>query len=627
MSGSPKHACCCSSRVAPTIRRLSPPTPTSPASASTRLGRADIEVIVARLGGDSLPSDTVETIIARTDGVPLFVEELTKAVLETGETAIPASLHDSLIARLDRIPEAREIAQIAACIGREFGKSLLVAIQDGSEEEVQSALDMLLSAGLITRHGDYSSDLFAFKHALLRDAAYTSLLRKRRRYLHERVLGNLIALNNRVNPEIKAHHSQAAGNYEQAATFFAEAAKDFEMKSALAEAASNYRSALDAFQHLPSTRTEDNFALELWLGLCRVLLLARGHSAEETVSVHETTRDLATDLGHSDGRFQATLGLYYHWQADGDYEKAAALANDLIEIASAINEPMHTIAATRAKGAIELYRGDFPGAYGTFSKAIEIYERADVSRFDIGSARNPFLGAHYNRDICAVILGLVDTARRRLERHLKEVANIGKASDKANILALASASYFLLGDEPSATQLAQELLSVATRHGLEMYHLLGEVQAMPESFTWDDLMRRNTPTMMAAVVVLMRVSKAVRSQDINIIDDAREALQVLERSGVRWMSAEIMRMLARADLALGHGSHAMSNFEQAVDLARSQGALWFELRASLDITRLKVELGDHREAREALYPVYERFSEGFESAELKEAKTLLQELA
>ncbi len=156
-----------------------------------RLGRAGVEAIVARLGGEHLPGETIDAIIARTDGVPLFVEELTKTVLETGETSIPASLHDSLMARLDRIPEVKEVAQTAACIGREFAYPILAAVTDRPEPDLQSCLDKLADAELVFRRGTPPEARYSFKHALVQDAAYESLLRSRRRQLHARIARSL----------------------------------------------------------------------------------------------------------------------------------------------------------------------------------------------------------------------------------------------------------------------------------------------------------------------------------------------------------------------------------------------------------------------------------------------------
>jgi len=189
--------------------------------ALNRLGRGGVEAIVARLGGDHLPRETINTIIARTDGVPLFVEELTKAVLETGETAVPSSLHDSLMARLDRIPDARDLAQIASCIGREFSFALLAEVADQPQPDLRAALNLLENEELVFRRGSPPDAAYSFKHALVQDAAYRSLLRSRRQQLHARlaaILERRFAAE--AEPELLAHHYGIAGKTDVAVGYW-----------------------------------------------------------------------------------------------------------------------------------------------------------------------------------------------------------------------------------------------------------------------------------------------------------------------------------------------------------------------------------------------------------------------
>lgn len=589
----------------------------------SRLGRKDVEAIAMRLSDERLPIETIDEIVARADGVPLFVEELTRAVSVTGDATVPASLHDSLVARLDRAPNDKKIAQIAACIGRDFDARMLVAVSARDEKEVESALSRLVKAGLLIRRGARSENMFRFKHALLCDAAYASMLISRRRVLHREVLAAYAKSSNKVPPEILARHWHLAGDDERAAASFAEAGRLAEAQSATTEAAWHYRAALDLLHKLSTEHHTSSFALELWQGLCRTLLLARGHIADEIVDVHERTKSLALALGHQPAMFRSTLGLYFHFQAIGDYKKALRLSNELMTIAESEGLSQYIVAATRARGAIELYSGHFVQAYDTLSRAISEYEKSGAFDAQPGVALNPYLGAHHTRNACSVILGFVDTAKVGLEEQLKHTNGGVQAPDKASALALGAASFFLLGDRPRARQLAQELLSIARQHGLGMYQLLGEAQAAPEEFTWRHLMDKNVPTMMAAVVILMRVSDRSGLRDNATIGDAREALEALNESGVRWMSAEIGRMLAHADLARGHIDMAMTKLGSAAKLAHSQGALWFELRALRDLVRLQVEQGEHEPDFDWLEKALMRLSEGHNLPDVAESTALL----
>ena len=214
-----------------------------------RLGRLGLREIITLLGGEKLPKDTINTIIARTDGVPLFVEELTKAILETGETTIPASLHDSLMSRLDRFPEVKEVAQAAACIGREFDLSLLAQIVERTEAELKSALDRLIAAELVFRRGSTTTGGFIFKHALVRDAAYESLLRRRRQELHSKLV-DVLERQEGVTPEVLARHAEAAGMAEKALGHWSVAGSQAMNRPAYKEAIASYNSAINLIQKL-----------------------------------------------------------------------------------------------------------------------------------------------------------------------------------------------------------------------------------------------------------------------------------------------------------------------------------------------------------------------------------------
>jgi predicted ATPase len=208
-----------------------------------RLGRGGVEAIVARLGGDRLSHETIGAIIGRADGVPLYVEELTKAVLETGQDTIPASLHDSLMARLDRTPDVKEVAQIAACIGREFDYPLLAAVSRVADTELASALNRLVAAELIFRRGTPPEATYSFKHALVRDAAYQSLLKSRRQQLHARtadILEQRFPDTVATEPELLARHYTAAGRTEAGARYWERAGAKATERSAFVEAINHY---------------------------------------------------------------------------------------------------------------------------------------------------------------------------------------------------------------------------------------------------------------------------------------------------------------------------------------------------------------------------------------------------
>ncbi len=278
-----------------------------------RLGRAGVEAIVARLGGQDLPKATLEAIIDRTDGVPLYVEELTKAILETGETTVPATLHDSLMARLDHIPEVKEIAQVAACIGREFDFSLLAAIANRAEPDLMATLDQLTSAELIFRRGIPPDARYTFKHALVQDAAYEALLKSTRQRLHDRIALALEAAGS-SEPELLAQHHTLAGNDERAIACWHEAGLGAARNSANVEAIGHLRKGLEVVAGLPDGPDRDRSELRLQLALTGPLIATAGYSGAGTVEAYQRARSLCHQLGDDSpllpllyGEFASTL--------------------------------------------------------------------------------------------------------------------------------------------------------------------------------------------------------------------------------------------------------------------------------------------------------------------------------
>jgi class 3 adenylate cyclase/tetratricopeptide (TPR) repeat protein len=289
----------------------------------SRLGRRQGADLVARVTGDTpLPGEIVEQIVARTDGVPLFVEELTKAVLETGETTIPASLYGSLMARLDCIPEIREIAQIAACIGREFSYGLLASVAGKAESELRIALDRLAAAELIFRRGVAPDATYTFKHALLQDAAYQSLLKSRRQALHGRIFAVLEQDFDETAPEVLAPHASEAGRIEQAIGYWEQAGQAAYERAAHKEAIAHYRAALDLVAKIPDNSLRRRLEARLLIGLASPTGMLVGFGAAETEEIYRRAFG-ASDRQADPGTAAAALeGVWHAQHARGD-ERAA----------------------------------------------------------------------------------------------------------------------------------------------------------------------------------------------------------------------------------------------------------------------------------------------------------------
>ena len=359
-----------------------------------RLRRSAARAIVARLGGEDLPDEMVETIITRTDGVPLFVEELTKAILETGETSIPESLHDTLMARLDQNYDVKEIAQTAAVIGRNFSYGLLRAVAGKSESELHSALKKLIAAEMVFPHGQRTELHYNFKHALVRDAAYQSLLKSKRQSLHARIFETLesdFPYVVEMQPELLAHHCTEARMVETAVGYWRRAADRALQKSASLEAVRHYKKALNQLASCPNSpqRTKDELDLQLGLGVASIL--PKSHGSEEVRIAFARAEELCRETSDTTRHFRALRGLW-HWHSVSAYfQEAALLAEQLSTLASRSGGPAHRLMAHRIMGYTKLTLGEYESGKEQFALALELYDPSEQENYVLSHGEDPGL--------------------------------------------------------------------------------------------------------------------------------------------------------------------------------------------------------------------------------------------
>src|SRR5262249_36999846 len=313
-----------------------------------RLGRAHVREMVASVAARATLAELSDAVVSRTDGVPLFVEELTKAVLEAegsgvspGRT-IPATLQDSLMARLDRLGPAKEVAQVAAVIGREFSYALLEVVSSLADADLQASLHRLVDAELLYARGVPPDAHYVFKHALVQDAAYGSLLKSRRRELHRRVAEVLLARFPEIadgQPELVAHHHTEAGDFEPAVAAWRRAAKQAFTRSALQEAEAHYTSALTALARLPESVDRDQRELLLQIALIGVLLMTKGFAAPETAAAPARTPDLAARHGDPAHLLMVLMGHWAVTLTGGHLPAAQALADQVLASAERAARP------------------------------------------------------------------------------------------------------------------------------------------------------------------------------------------------------------------------------------------------------------------------------------------------
>jgi len=609
-----------------------------------RLGHAGVEAIVARVGGDHLPGATIDAIIARTDGVPLFVEELTKAVLESGELSVPASIHDSLMARLDRVAEAKEIAQAASCIGRTVDYPLLVSVVGQQETELRASLDQLVGSGLVFRRGNPPEATYIFKHALVQEAAHASLLRARRQQLHARIAQ---ALEDRVRqgaasePEELARHYTEAGLPEQAIPHLLEAGARAAARSASPEAIGHLSRALDLLSALPEGDVRNRQELRLRLALAVPLIAVHGFGSDEVEACARRAKGLSDVLGSEDDRFTAVRALWNSSLMRRPVAETLALSAELQQLAETTDDRAQRAVAHRSRGYSLFFACRLDEAQDELSKGIAFADSVtDPVRFR-AYGEHPAM-------VCRVYSGWTLALRGEVDRALA-VAEDGVATARrlSNVHTLAWAlSCFALvlafrRDLQATRATAGEAMELARTHPMPQWlawstFFQGWATAELEdpdagiAAMEDGLARWHATGAVLSTTLLHGLFAAA----LHKLGDQRRgqaelqvALDHLSGFGERFMEAELHR--TEATFLSGEGAapdRVESALRTAMERAGAQGATLWQLRAATDLARLCRDQGRRAQARDLLAPIYGRLTEGFKAADLIDARALLEEL-
>jgi len=633
-----------------------------------RLGKNEVAALIAGLvGNKELPADVMAEILERTDGIPLFVEEMTKAVLEAeGEVEarrtvaaipspalrVPASLHASLMARLDRLGPAKELAQIGATIGREVSHPLLAAVVRKPEAELQTALDRLIGAGLLLRQGSAPYETYFFKHALVRDAAYSTLLREQRRALHGRIAETLESQFPEVSekqPELLARHCTEAGQIGKAAALWGKAGLRSAQRSALVEAAEQLRRALDQIATLAPTSALRREEIKLQVALITPLLHVSGYAAPETRAAVERARLLieqAEALGEPpEDPVLLFSVLYGFWVANlvafnGDVMRE--LAVQFLTLADKQRATGPLMMAHRIMGLSLLHTGDIVDGRGHLDRAITLYDPAEhrplATRFgqDVGAATLCW------KSLAFWLLGYPEAALADTEHALMVAREIGHSATLMYVLNFSAWTHIHCGNYATTNPLVDEFGALKDQTGSVFWGawgmmqrgcllaLTGKASDAVQTITCGVTAMRSTGTTMWMPFWLSYLARA--NAEIGQPDDARrrigEAMAAVETAKERWCEAEVNRIAGEIALLPPEPdvAKAEAHFERALAVAREQQAKSWELRAAMSMARLWRDQGNRDEARDLLAPVYGWFTEGFDTLDLKEAKALLAEL-
>jgi predicted ATPase/predicted negative regulator of RcsB-dependent stress response len=628
-----------------------------------RLGRRQSAALVDRVVGQkALPDEIAAQIVGKTDGVPLFVEELTKTVLESGllrdagnryelagqlpTLAIPSTLHDSLLARLDRLAPVKEVAQTGACIGREFSHELLAAVASVDDSELRDAVTRLLESGLILRRGPPSAASYAFKHTLVQEAACGTLLRSKRQQQHARIAQ---ALEERfpetveTKPELLAHHCAQAGLTMKAVAYWRKAGQRAIARSAAAEAVTQLTQGLELLQQLPDDPERRRWELDLQIALGSALIAARGYAAPETAAAYARAYELCREAGAVRRLFPVLFGRYVTHLLGAKLAVAREAAAESLRLSERQHDDAATLATShRSVGTAAFALGDLSAARMHLEKALALYDPERHRPLAIVYAQDVRVAGLSWLALALFLQGFPEQALRRSEEAIAAAPEVGHPNTTAQSLLCACVLSELVRRPQQIRAHAEALVALATEHGLPFWLAMGTIMRgwaladAGEAEAGIAQLRRGLvawESTGAALIVPYYLGLLARA--LAQAGRAGEGLGALTKALDRvagteelWFKAELHRLRGELLLALPQPdpSGAEACFRQALAIAREQAARMWELRAATSLARLWRDQGKRAEAHDLLAPVYGWFTEGFETSDLNNARALLDEI-
>jgi len=609
--------------------------------ALNRLDRRDRTALVEQIaGGKALPAEVIDQIAERTDGVPLFVEELTKSVLESGVSlvGIPTTLHDSLMARLDRSASVRRVAQIGAAIGREFSYALLRAVSRFPEDELHAALARLVASELVFQRGTPPEAIYSFKHALVQDAAHGSLLRNARQQLHAHIAEALEAQSPQLmdsQPELLAQHYAEAGLVDQSVAYWVKAGNRSRRSSAMAEAAAQLRKGLYQLALLPDTRERQRHELELRSALGEVLHAVMGQAAPETGQAVARARELWEQLG-SPSEFLSVLFRQSRFHMyRGETHVALRLDEEMLRLSHQREDSAGLVRGHLSFGRNLLCVGRFASSRTHLEEVLALYDPISHQLLSgLQTTSQGFLA------IVLFCLGFPDQALAQSNAAIAEARRLAQLTLLASGLGIGTRLLSLFEDHAALDERADQLVAATNEQSFPFWRALGTIYsgsvkvkngyvtkgmsllrsglAAYRATGAEAWMPHNLALLAAAYEIAGQIDEAATQLD--------DALQIVDRTGERWFAAELHRRKGGLLLRQGQSEAAEELYCKALTIAREQEAKLWELRAAVSLARLWCDQGRRAAARDLLSPVYGWFTEGFDTSDLREAKALLDEL-
>jgi class 3 adenylate cyclase/predicted ATPase/energy-coupling factor transporter ATP-binding protein EcfA2 len=624
-----------------------------------RLGRRHCSAMVGSVArGKTLPANVLEEIIAKTDGIPLFVEELTKTILESGlmreqngswqltgpllSLAIPATLQESLMARLDRLSSVKEVAQIGAAIGREFSFDVLAAVCAIRNVDFQDALVTLEAAELVYSRGMPPNSSYIFKHALIQDAAYETLLKSTRRQLHACIAGVLELRIAETEPEIIAHHYTNASLEQIAVGWWRKAGELAIKRSANPEAVRHLSRAAELVQAGPESRERDVTELGIRISLSGPLIATRGYVTSELDHNYARASELCDKLGEATSVFPVMYGQWVIPYVRGDITTALRNSETFLRRAEQQDDVGLLMIGHRIYGSSLVWCGDILPGHAHLDRAISMIRTPDHDHLAYEFGQHPRTAALAHQCLALQLLGHLDRAMAAGWEAISQAKRIGHFNSVAYALLFVSLLIMLRRDAEKLKQTAGELLQLANEHNAGYWRLVaqpmlgwikaqeGEVEAgiaqMHESTMERQRQQANLwvpQTLLLEAEVLGEAKQYQRAYRL-----LNEAQALIEPLNQRLCEAELHRVRGVILIAEGTDPQAgAASIERAINVARGQNARFLELRATASKAELLRDRGLRDAARNLLKPLYDSFTEGFDTVDLRNARALLDELS
>jgi TOMM system kinase/cyclase fusion protein len=628
-----------------------------------RLSRDQIGRVAQHVaGGKTLPTEIIQQLVDKTDGVPLYIEEMTKAVLESGllreadgqyeligsvsSLSIPTTLQDSLMARLDRLVTAKAVAQYAAVIGRQFSYGLLQAVSQVDEVMLQHELGRLVEAEIVYQRGVLLQSTYVFKHALIQDAAYQSLLKSTRQHYHQRIAQVLEARfpeTAETQPELLAHHYTEAGLTEQAVHYWHHAGQKAIERSAHVEAIAHLRQGLGLLKTLPETPEQLQREVDMHIALGASLIATKGQATPEVRETYTRAQQLCERLEEPHQLFPALRGLWNNYHVRAEYQTAHELGEQLLTLAQQAQDPAMLVAAHRALGTTLFFMGAVPSAQTHFAQGIALYDSQQHRAAAFLYGDDAGVVCHSFAALTLRFLGSPDQGLAQSQQAVTLAQQTVHPFSLGFALSRAAMFHQLLLEVQAARERTEATIVLAMEQGFPQFRALGSILrgwALAQQGQAQEGITQITQGLRAFramgtelarphYLALLAEAHSVIGQPEAGLTALAEALTLVDKTGERWYESEIYRLKGALLLqqSSANSTEAETCFHHAISIAQSQQAKSWELRAATSLAKLWQSQGKQQEAYDLLAPVYGWFTEGFDTADLKDAKILLDALA